>query len=132
METATVADWETVGVLVPLAVLVAAAAVAGGARLVHRFRPSRRPMPGLEPGVVLFTSQRCPGCDPVRSKMIEVLGPDGFREIKWTEDPEPFVTHRIGRVPTTVAVDEGGVGHLWEGMPPARLLEKWKSFVYLR
>ena len=126
------ADWEAVGVVVPLAVLLAATAVAGGARLVHRRRPRRRAMPGLEPGVVLFTSQRCPGCDPVRSRMTEILGSDGFREIKWTEDPAPFITHRIDRVPTAVAVGEGGSGHVWEGMPPARLLEKWKSFVYLR
>lgn len=122
-------DAAPVGTVVPLAVLIGAGAVALGARLTHRYRPLRRPMPGLQPGVVLFTSQRCPGCDPVRSRMIEVLGPEGFREVKWTEEPEPFGTYRIERVPTCAAVDHDGHGRIWEGMPSVRLLEKWKSFV---
>ena len=66
----------------PLAVSVSVALVA---RILERRRPRRRSMQGLDPGVTLFTSDRCPGCDPVRSRLIEVLGADGFREIKWTE-----------------------------------------------
>jgi len=63
--------------------------------------------------------------------LTEVLGPKGFREIKWTEEPQPFQTHKIDRVPTTAAVDSEGLGRVWEGMPSVRLLQKWKSFVYL-
>ena len=122
---------EALGLLVPLVVLVAASAVAVLANLVDRRRPKRRTMNGLEPGIVLFTSQKCPGCDPVRDLLTEVLGPKGFREIKWTEEPQPFQTHKIDRVPTTAAVDSEGVGRVWEGMPSVRLLQKWKSFVYL-
>lgn len=122
---------EILGWLVPLVVLAAASAVALVANLVDRRRPQRRPLEGLEPGVMLFTSQRCPGCDPVRDLLVEVLGPEGFREIKWTEEPQPFQVHRIERVPTTAAVDESGMGRLWEGIPSVRLLRKWKSFVYL-
>lgn len=122
----------TVQWLVPLGVLALSAAVAGAARMVHRRRPVRRDMAGLAPGVALFTSDRCPGCDPVRSRMAEVLGPGGFREIKWTESPELFSEHRIDRVPAAAAIDPDGAGLLWEGMPPVRLLRKWKSFVYLR
>lgn len=121
----------TLGWLVPLVVLVAASVVALVTNLVDRRRPRRRAMEGLEPGVVLFTSQRCPGCDPVRDRLVAVLGPEGFREIKWTEDPQPFQTHRIARVPTTAAVDSNGMGQVWEGMPSVRRLRKWKSFVYL-
>lgn len=125
-------DSETLGWLVPLVALVVALAVALVARMVDRRRPRRRAMAGLDPGVVLFTSRRCPGCDPVRERLIEVLGPKGFREIKWTESPQPFAYHGIDRVPTTAAVDEDGVGRVWEGMPSVRLLKRWKSFVYLQ
>ncbi len=125
-------DTETLQWAVPLAVLLISSTVAVVARAIHGRRPRRRAMPGLEPGVVLFTSQRCPGCDPVRSRLIEVLGPDGFQEIKWTESPQTFTDHRIDRVPAVAAVDPDGVGLLWEGMPPTRLLRKWKSLVYLR
>ena len=114
---------------IPLGALAAALSVALVSRLVKRRRPRRRSMKGLEPGVALFTSQGCSGCDPVRSRLIEVLGAEGFREIKWTEEPQWFVTHRIDRVPTTAAVDESGAGLIWEGMPPVRLLLRWRSFV---
>ena len=126
------AEIETLRWAVPLAVLAIASTVAVVARLIHRRRPQRRAMPGMEPGVILFTSKRCPGCDPVRSRLIEVLGPKGFREIKWAESPQVFVDHRIDRVPTAAAVDRNGLGRIWEGMPPKRLLASWKSFVYLR
>ncbi len=126
------AEGEALRLLVPIGALVAALSVAAVARLVDRRRPRRRSMGGLEPGVSLFTSQRCPGCDPVRSRLIEVLGPEGFREIKWTEAPQLFVTHMIHRVPTTAAVDKSGAGLIWEGMPPVRLLRRWRSFVYPR
>ena len=122
----------TVQWLVPLGVLALSAAAAGAARMIHRRRPVRRDMPGLAPGVALFTSDRCPGCDPVRSRMAEVLGAGGFREIRWAESPELFSEHRIDRVPAAAAIDRDGAGLLWEGMPPLRLLRKWKSFVYLR
>ena len=123
------ADSETLGLVVPLGVLLFALAVALAARWVDGHLPRRRVMAGLEPGVVLFTSQRCPGCDPVRARLIKVLGHDGFREIKWTEEPQLFGAHRIDRVPTSAAVDGDGVGRVWEGMPSVRLLRRWKSFV---
>ena len=115
--------------LVPLAVLAVALVVAVAARVIDRRRPHRRPMRGLEPGVVLFTSQRCPGCDPVRSRFIEVLGIEGFREIRWAEEPQIFATHKIHRVPTAAAVEANGDGLVWEGLPTVRLLRRWKSFV---
>ena len=122
-------EGEMLQLWIPLGALAAALSVALVARLVERRRPRRRSMKGLEPGVALFTSQRCPGCDPVRSRLIEVLGAGGFREIKWAEAPQLFVTHMIDRVPTTAAVDKGGTGLIWEGMPPVRLLRRWKSLV---
>ena len=116
---------------VPLGALAVSVSIALVARMLVRRRPRRRSMQGLAPGVALFTSERCPGCDPVRSRLIEVLGPEGFREIKWTEAPDVFVTHRVDRVPTTAAVDGSGDAFIWEGMPPVRLLHRWRSFVYL-
>ncbi|MXY74782.1 MAG: hypothetical protein F4W94_00820 [Acidimicrobiia bacterium] len=115
----------------PLAALAVSASIALVARILERRRPRRRLMKGLDPGVSLFTSERCPGCDPVRSRLIEVLGPEGFREIKWTEHPDLFVTHMVDRVPTTAAVNASGDALIWEGMPPVRLLQRWRSFVNL-
>nr|MDE0500977.1 hypothetical protein [bacterium] len=113
----------------PLGALAASAFIALATRILKRRRPRRRSMKGLEPGVSLFTSERCPGCDPVRSRLIEVLGAEGFREIKWTEQPDLFVTHTVDRVPTTAAVDGSGDALVWEGMPPIRLVQRWRSFV---
>ena len=123
------AEGEALQLLVPIGALVVALSVAAVARLVDRRRPRRRYLGGLPPGVSLFTSQRCPGCDPVRSRLIEVLGPEGFQEIKWTEASQIFTTHMVHHVPTTAAVDESGAGLIWEGMPPVRLLRRWRSFV---
>ena len=120
---------ETLQLWLPLGALAVSASVALAARTLERRRPRRRSMPGLEPGVSLFTSERCPGCDPVRSRLIEVLGVEGFREIKWTEEPDLFVTHMVDRVPTTAAVDGSGNALVWEGMPPVRLVHRWRSFV---
>ena len=114
---------------VPIGALAVSVFIALVARILERRRPRRRSMQGLEPGVALFTSERCPGCDPVRSRLIEVLGAEGFGEIKWTERPDLFVTHMIDRVPTTAAVDANGAALTWEGMPPDRLLHRWRSFV---
>ena len=122
---------EEVQLWVPLGALAVSASVALVARILERRRPGRRSMRGLDPGVTLFTSERCPGCDPVRSRLIEVLGAGGFREIKWTESPDVFVAHLIDRVPTTAAVDGSGDAFTWEGMPPVRLLHRWRSFVNL-
>ena len=120
---------ETMQLWVPIVALAVSVSIALAARILVRRRPRRRSMPGLEPGVTLFTSERCPGCDPVRSRLTEVLGPQGFREIKWTEKPDLFVTHSVDRVPTAAAVDGGGNALIWEGMPPVRLLHRWRSFV---
>lgn len=115
----------------PLGALAVSVSIALAARILERRRPRRRSMQGLEPGVSLFTSERCPGCDPVRSRLVEVLGAEGFREIKWTERPDLFGTHMVDRVPTTAAVDGSGDAFIWEGMPPTRLLQRWRSFVNL-
>lgn len=114
---------------VPIGALAVSVSIALVARILERRRPRRRSMQGLEPGVTLFTSERCPGCDPVRSRLVEVLGAQGFREIKWTEKPDLFLTHMVDRVPTTAAVDASGDAFIWEGMPPVRLLHRWRSFV---
>jgi len=116
---------------IPIGALAVSFSIALVARMLERRRPRRRSMQGLEPGVTLFTSERCPGCDPVRSRLIEVLGARGFREIKWTEQPDLFMTHVVDRVPTTAAVDGSGDAFIWEGMPPVRLLHRWRSFVNL-
>ncbi|MDE0131133.1 MAG: hypothetical protein OXQ32_02570 [bacterium] len=120
---------EALQLWVPLGILALSASIALAARILQRRRPRRRSMQGLEPGVSLFTSERCPGCDPVRSRLIEVLGAEGFREIKWTDQPDLFVTHTVDRVPTTAAVDASGDAFIWEGMPPIRLVQRWRSFV---
>ena len=119
---------EVLRLFVPAVVFAATLGAGLIWRLVHRRRPLRRRLEGLGPGVVLFTSDRCPGCDPVRARLVEAFGTDGFREVKWTEEPTLFAAHRILRVPTTAAVEPDGDSLLWEGMPPARVLRRWKSF----
>lgn len=114
---------------VPVGALAVSLSLALSARIIARRRPRRRSMEGLEPGVTLFTSERCPGCDPVRSRLVDVLGAEGFREIRWTEMPDLFVTYMVDRVPTTAAADGSGAAFIWEGMPPVRLLHRWRSFV---
>lgn len=113
--------------IVPAVVFAATLSVGLIWRLVHRRRPMRRRLEGLGPGVVLFTSDRCPGCDPVRARLVEAFGSGGFREIKWTEEPALFASHNILRVPTAAAVEPDGDSLLWEGMPSTRMLRRWKS-----
>jgi len=45
------------------------------------------------------------------------------------DQPDLFVTHTVDRVPTTAAVDASGDAFIWEGMPPIRLVQRWRSFV---
>ena len=111
------------------AVIVVAAAAAGVvAAWIARRRSARRPrrvrMPGLGPGLVLFTSEACDTCPPARTALIERFGPDGFTEVVWEHEPSMFDRYAVGRVPTLVSLGEDGDGVAWEGIPSRTLLDR--------
>jgi hypothetical protein len=89
-------------------------------------RPSSRrvSLPGLGPGVVVFTSETCSACEMVAGSLDDRLGRSGYRRVRWEDDPATFDHHGIGRVPVVVVLEADGRGRLWEGVPPARVLAR--------
>ncbi len=116
-----------------LRVVVAAGAAGAGMAIawLARRRAARRPrrvrMPGIGPGLVLFTSETCDTCVPAREAVVARVGPDGFTEIVWEHEPAMFDTYAVARVPTLVWVDEDGDGLAWEGVPGRALLDRLAS-----
>ncbi len=80
----------------------------------------------LGPGIYLFTSVTCSGCEPARRDLIEALGPDGFEEFSWESHPRLFEDLDITAVPATLVVDDsrrstlypGPAGPALEGLSP--------------
>ncbi len=111
-----------------LAGVVGAAAVGLAWAWVARRRAATRPrkvrMPGLGPGVFLFTSETCESCTPAREAVARHLGSDGFREIVWEQEPAMFDRYAVARVPTVVRLDAEGNGVAFEGVPDRTTLDR--------
>ncbi len=113
-------------------VRVAVAAGAAGLGLVlawlARRRAAARPrkvrMPGLGPGIVLFTSETCDSCTPARDAVVGRFGDDGVREVAWEHSPELFDRYAVARVPTVVRLDADGNGVAFEGVPDRSVLDR--------
>lgn len=88
---------------------------------VLRRRPST--LPGLDPGVVLFTSETCSTCSRART-MLESIGVE-YREIDFESHPEVFTRLGISKVPTFASVRPGGKGWVASGVPGEWRLRRW-------
>ncbi len=109
-------DWDRV------AIVVAVLATAGlGAHLLSRrsrTTPHHPPIDrALPPGVYLFSSATCAGCEPARRAIVDRLGPSGFVEISWEEKPGWFAEFGVGAVPATLIMTEDGVPTVYPGHP---------------
>lgn len=78
---------------------------------------------GLDPGVYLFSSGACADCAPARDRLVHDLGPTGFVEIRWEDEPARFEELGVEVVPCTVVVSDTGVATRFPGMPD-RALER--------
>jgi hypothetical protein len=108
-------------------VVLGLVAIAGGVvwAIRRRIQTARVPFQQalLGPGIYLFTSVTCSGCEPARRDLIEVLGLDGFEEFSWESHPRLFEDLDITAVPATLVVDDSRHSTLYPGLqrPP------WKS-----
>ncbi len=102
-----------------LVVLVVVSAFLVVSTLRRRSRTPHRIVKrsGLAPGVYFFSSSTCADCSPVRDTLIARLGRDGFVEYSWESDRELLSSLDVEVVPSTMVVDEAGVGTLWSGGP---------------
>lgn len=105
--------------------LAAAVAVAWGwwSRRGIALQKHRTRFPGIPPGVVLFTSETCPPCRVVASRLDEAG--IRYRRISYQERPETFDELGIRRVPTLAVVGPDGWGWVAVGIPPRWLLKRW-------
>jgi hypothetical protein len=102
-------------------------AIVAGALLVialivalMRRNPARRVVGSsgdLTPGIYLFTSGTCADCVSARERLVEMLGPSGFREIEWEHDPDSFARAGIDVVPSTLVVGVDGSATSFPGVP---------------
>lgn len=99
--------------------VVLATAVVVALSLRRRSRSSKRLVrnSGLPSGVYFFSSSACLECSPVRESLLGRLGPDGFEENSWESNRELFDAINVDVVPSTLVVDESGLGTLWRGAP---------------
>lgn len=115
-------------ILLRAAVVVAAAATGVAVARLARRRAARRPrpvrMPGLGPGLVLFTSETCDSCAPARAVIQGRFGARGYREVVWERQPGLFDRYAVGKVPTLVWLEADGNGVAWEGIPDDRLVAR--------
>ncbi|MPZ51984.1 MAG: hypothetical protein GEU79_04495 [Acidimicrobiia bacterium] len=91
----------------------------------------RRPRPlrlleenALRPGIHLFTSERCKGCDELRRSLVDALGPDSYTEHPELHERELFASAGVDMIPVVVTVTEGERPRMWKDMPPRRVLER--------
>ncbi len=82
----------------------------------------RRPLPGLEDGVYLFTSGTCGSCSAVRARL-HSAGVT-HTEITFELDPERFDTLGISKVPAIARVT-GTDSWLAFGDPGAGAIHRW-------
>jgi hypothetical protein len=109
-----------------LALVAAGIVVALGVALVLRRPVVHRvttKAAGLGPGVYLFSSSTCVDCVAARARLVDALGPTGFVEIDWEDDPGPFAEFGIDAVPCTVIVTGEGMSTRFPGMPDRALEE---------
>ena len=106
--------WLRVGIVAGGCLAVALVVV-----LMRRYPAGRplRSMGGLAPGIYLFTSSTCADCLPARERLREKLGPGGFKEIVWEQDPDSFDRAGIVVVPCTVVVGMDGLAKSYPGVP---------------
>jgi hypothetical protein len=71
----------------------------------------------LTPGIYLFTSGTCADCLPARERLVDKLGPEGFRVIEWEQDPDTFAVAGIEVVPSTLVVGVDGSATSFPGVP---------------
>lgn len=104
-----------------LGLVVGSLMVAGTATMVVRSRAKRGPrnlaVTGLNQGVYLFTSDACPDCRHVKGMLDDALGPDGYKELNWEQEPAMFHELGVDGVPATMIVAVDGSGVLWPGLP---------------
>ncbi len=113
---------------VRIGLVVGALAVAGVSTLVLRARarggPRKLAATGLVQGVYLFTSKACLDCKQARGMLDDVLGPDGYKELSWEQEPGLFHELGVGGVPATMIVDVDGSGVVWPGRPDKALAHR--------
>jgi hypothetical protein len=97
--------------------LVVASAVVVAMRAIERRQPKAIDAHELAAGVFLFSSGTCLDCVPSRERLLAALGPNGFVEVKWEEEPERFRRLGIDTVPATVVVSADGSAKLFAGVP---------------
>lgn len=103
-----------------LAIVAVVFAVAATVALILRAR--QRPVPAvvevsMSPGVYFFSSVGCADCLPAREALEAALGPEGYTEIKWEEQPGRFEEVGVDAVPSTVLVTESGSAEVFPGNP---------------
>jgi hypothetical protein len=112
-------------VWVRLALILGALTLALVATVVMRGMTRDRPAvidaAGLRPGVYLFSSATCLDCQSARTAIHARMGPGGFVEIKWEEEPGRFHDLGIDVVPTTVIAHDDGSAEVFAGMPDKAL-----------
>ncbi len=108
-----------------LGLILGALMVAGAVTLVMLSRvkggPRNLAATGLNQGVYLFTSDACPDCKHVKGMLDDALGPDGYKELNWGQEPAMFHELGVDGVPATMIVEVDGSGVLWPGLPDAAL-----------
>lgn len=82
-------------------------------------------MPGLGPGVYLFTSETCTSCPAARDSLTVALGTHRFEEIAYEERPDVFVRLSITRVPTVAQVRSDGRAWAAQGVLTPRRARRW-------
>ncbi len=106
--------------VIALAVLLGIIQNRGVAMVRHR-----RTFTDLEPGLVVFASRSCAGCDTVEGMVASYAGGREHRIYWWDESPEVFERNDIDRVPAVASVAEDGTGWIAVGVPPSARLRRW-------
>jgi hypothetical protein len=107
----------TTRALVITAVVTVALLIAWALERRRATRPRRIAASGLQPGIYLFTSEKCPDCASARQALVEALGEQGFVEVTWSDSPTVFERLEIAAVPASLIVDEDGSARCWFGRP---------------
>ncbi|MGH8957419.1 MAG: hypothetical protein ACRDVK_01960 [Acidimicrobiia bacterium] len=108
--------------------LVAAAVIFSIWRFdrAKRAVPVRVTRPDLGPGVHFFSSETCATCTDARQVLQSVYG-DGFKEIRFEDDPNGFGALGVRSVPTVFVLDHQGAGIRIEGVPSRSQLRTQSS-----